>query len=140
MNLRDLFIKDFWWKLASFLLAIFIWSVVKGELRVGDDTSVPAIIDEYKKIPITLLRDPGDVRPLRVAPREVDVIISGVQTQLKNIRAEQIEVFVKLANVRNLDGERFKVQVTAPPGITVISVVPPEAQVKIQSPEESLKN
>lgn len=132
MNLRDFVIKDFWWKMGSFLLAVIIWGVVKGELRKGDDAGVPAIVGEFKKLPVTLLRDPGDLRPLRVVPREVDVFISGVQAQLKNVKAEQIEVFVKLADGPNLNGAPIKLSVTAPPGITVISVVPPVASVTIR--------
>lgn len=133
MNLRDFVIKDFWWKLGSFLLAVIIWGVVKGELRKSGDAGVPAIVGEFKKLPVTLLRDPGDLRPLRVVPKEVDVFISGVQAQLKNVKAEQIEVFVKLADGPNLNGTPLKLTVTAPPGISVISVVPPVASVTIRN-------
>jgi len=140
MNLRDIFVKDFWWKLASFLLAVFIWSVVKvtiqRELRMSDDAGIPAITGEFKKIPVTLLRDPGDVRPLRVVPREVDVIISGDQARLKNIKAQQIEVFVRLADIRKLDGTPLKLAVTAPSGITIIRVLPSEVLVNIRDAEE----
>ena len=132
MNLRDFVIKDFWWKLGSFLLAVIIWGVVKGELRKSDDGGVPAIVGEFKKLPVTLLRDPGDLRPLRVVPKEVAVFISGVQAQLKNVKAEQIEVFVKLADGPNLNGAPIKLTVTAPPGISIISVVPPVASVTIR--------
>lgn len=140
MNLRDIFIKDFWWKLASFLLAVFIWSVVKvtiqRELRMGDDVGVSAIIGGFKKLPVTLLRDPADVRPLRVIPREVDVIISGDQSQLKNVTAQQIEVFVNLSEVRRLDGVPIKISVTLPSGISLVKVDPPMAVVTIRDSED----
>ena len=140
MNLRDLFIKDFWWKLASFLLAVFIWSVVKvtiqRELRMGDEVGVSAIIGGFKKLPVTLLRDPADVRPLRVIPREVDVIISGDQSQLKNVTAQQIEVFVNLSEVRRLDGVPIKISVTLPSGISLVKVDPPIAVVTIRDSED----
>ena len=140
MNLRDLFIKDFWWKLASFLLAVFIWSVVKvtiqRELRMGDEVGVSAIIGGFKKLPVTLLRDPADVRPLRVIPREVDVIISGDQSQLKNVTAQLIEVFVNLSEVRRLDGVPIKISVTLPSGISLVKVDPPIAVVTIRDSED----
>ena len=140
MNLRDLFIKDFWWKLASFLLAVFIWSVVKvtiqRELRMGDEVGVSAIIGGFKKLPVTLLRDLADVRPLRVIPREVDVIISGDQSQLKNVTAQQIEVFVNLSEVRRLDGVPIKISVTLPSGISLVKVDPPIAVVTIRDSED----
>ncbi|MBC8002529.1 MAG: hypothetical protein H7X97_08065 [Opitutaceae bacterium] len=140
MNLRDMVIKDFWWKLASFLLAVFIWSVVKvtiqRELRMTDDTVVPAIIGGFKKVPVTLLRDPTDLRPLRVAPSEVEVIISGDQSLLKNVNARQVEAFVNLTEVRRLEGTPVKISVTLPSGIALIRVEPPTALVTVRDLED----
>jgi len=59
----------------------------------------------------------------------VNVVIRGEQARLQSLKAQDIEVFIKLADVRKLDAGPVKLVVTAPPGITIIRVIPTEALV-----------
>jgi YbbR domain-containing protein len=132
-------ISDFWVKAFSLALAVLIWKTVDHaiHLKTAAETSSAAKAERIiRALPISVMRDGADIHSFRLTPARVDVTLSA--PALQNIRDKDIEVYVNLKDV--LDGVAMhkRVQVFAPPEVTVIRVSPPEVSVDvIHFPETS---
>ncbi len=130
--MRDLFLKDFGWKLFSLCLAIGIWLTVHNILT---ETGSPEKTDMqrtniYSNQPVRIVSANTDVRSYQVAPAEVTVTLTGPADLMADLKANQIHAVVDLTGRTNLTQEITRdVQVAPPARITLIGVDPPSVQV-----------
>ena len=131
--MRDLFFKDFGWKLFSLLLAAFIWVTVHklieepGAVSVSSNNSMVT----FSNLPVFFVAAAANISTFHADPGSVSVTVSGPNTLMDLLDTNQIRATVDLTDVgqRNFDE---RVNVSVPPGVTVLNVAPP--RVKVMQP------
>jgi YbbR domain-containing protein len=133
--MRDLFFKDFGWKLFSLLLAAFIWLTVHklieepGVVSVSSNNSLAT----YSNLPVFFVAIAEDISTYHADPNTVSVSISGPNTLMDLLDTNQIRATVDLMDVGPKESEQ-RVNVSIPPGLTVLNVAPPRVKV-VQQPK-----
>ncbi len=121
--------NDFWWKLFSVFLAVAVWLTVH---KVREDPSVvPATggnMLSIGSVPVMIVSARADVRDFHALPGTVAVQVSGSPKDLAAVlQSKQIHAFVDLTDITNATPNlRRRVEVSTPPGVTLVSVDPPE--------------
>ncbi|MDD5138868.1 MAG: CdaR family protein [Verrucomicrobiales bacterium] len=125
--MRDWITKDFWWKLFSVFLAVAIWLTVH---KTAVPTSVVAGVPlTYGSVPVLVVSSASDVRDFRVLPGTVAVKVSGAAEVMAVLQANQIHAVVNLTDITAARNLKRRVEVSTPPGVTLVSVDPPEVGV-----------
>jgi len=131
--LRNLFFRDFLLKLFSLVLALLIWTIVSLAIRreVSPTAGVAAIpVDRtFSGIPILVVSAAADVRNFKVNPSQVEVTVRGEGELVKDLRANEIQALVDLTGVESARGFHKRIEISTPPGITHVQVVPEEVDV-----------
>jgi hypothetical protein len=133
--LREIFIKDFGWKLFSLLLAAFIWYTVhkiieEPKAAVVSPDNVPVI---YPNVPVVVVATAADAHIFGVDSNAVSVTVSGAKEVMDVLQANQIHATVDVSGFDDRSKELNRhVDVSVPWGVTVIDVEP--AQVKVILP------
>ena len=127
MVMRDWVTKDFGWKLFSLFLAVSIWLTVH---RIYEEprTAVASAVGDtvtFGSLPVLIVSAASDVRDFRVAPGTVTVKVSGSPEVLAVLQANQIRAVVDLTGIEAAKELRRRVDVSTPPGVTLVSVDPP---------------
>lgn len=126
--MRDFFFKDWAWKLFSLALAVVIWFTVH---RIVVDSTVPKASGDispltYYSLPVSLVSSSGNVRNYRALQPVVSVTVSGPREIIATLQANQIHALVDLTETNMANNEKQPVEVTVPPGVTLVSVKPAE--------------
>lgn len=129
--MRDWITKDFWWKFFSGFLAVAVWLTVH---KVREEPAVVATVTgspvTYDNLPVLVVSSASDVRSFRVLPGTVVVKVSGAPDVMAVLQANQIHPVVDLTGIADAPANlKRRVEVTAPPGVTLVSVEPPEVGV-----------
>jgi hypothetical protein len=123
--MRDWFTKDFGWKLFSFFLALGIWLTVH---KIYEEPKTAAFVAgdkvTYDNLPVLVVSTAEDVRDFRVVPAMVSVTVSGSSEVMAFLQANQIRAVVDLTDIESGHELRRKVEVSTPPGVTLVSVEP----------------
>ena len=123
--LRELFIKDWGWKLFSLLLAASIWLTVHNVIEPKNSTGVHVGSTlTYGNLPVFIVASAADVHLYHVLPDTVSVTVSGSPEAIAVLQANQIRATVDLTGVDAGKDLKRRVDVSAPSGITLISVEP----------------
>lgn len=136
MALRDWFIKDLGWKLFSVVLAVTIWLTVY-KIREESGGSTPALAGDrltYDDLPVLVVSTAADVRNFRVMPDTVAVTVSGPPDVMAVLQANQIRAVVDLTGIESGKEFRRRVDVSMPPGVTLVSVKPSSVDVIVPPP------
>lgn len=132
--LRQIVLRDFWLKLFSLALAILIWLTVSfarsggGQIFFSRGT-LPE--QTYYNIPVQVrFSATAAVRSFKVDPNVVAVTVRGDKKALEKLQAREILPLVDLAGIEEAArGFRKQIEVTTPPGVTFVQVVPDEVEV-----------
>jgi YbbR domain-containing protein len=132
--LRGLVERDFWLKLFSLALAILIWLTVSfARSGVGQSFFAGGKSQEqtYFNIPVQVrFSATTAVRSFKVDPIVVAVTVRGEKRALQKLQSREILALVDLAGIEEAArGFRKQIDVTTPPGITFVQVVPDEVEV-----------
>jgi YbbR domain-containing protein len=124
--MRDLFIKDFGWKLFSLLLAAFIWLTVHKIIEEPPSVTASAVSSPvtYGNLPVLIVATAADMRPYRVTPNTVSVTVSGPADAMAVLQANQIRPTVDLTDIDSATDLKRRVDVSVPSGVTLVSVEP----------------
>jgi hypothetical protein len=132
-GLREWLLDDFLWKLFSLLLAVSIWVTVH-HLLVGGQVTLPppnAATVTFGNIQVLIMARAADVHNYRVRPEVVSVTVSGSPAAISVVQANSIRVSVDLTDIESAKDLDRPVDVSMPPGISLVSVSPPRVSVVI---------
>ncbi len=138
--MSDWITKDFWWKLFSVFLAVVLWLTV---YKIREEPVVAVAVAgnpvTYDNLPVLVVSTASDVRDFRVLPGTVVVKVSGAPEVMAVLQANQIHPVVDLTDI--VAGHNFKrrVEVSTPPGVTLVNVEPAEVRVIFPPPVENKK-
>ncbi len=135
--MRDLFIKDWGWKLFSLFLAVAIWLTVHKIIEEPKESAATASANPvtYGNLQILVVASASDVHLYRVVPDTVSVTVSGPPEAIAVLQANQIRVIVDLTDVESAKDFKRRVDVSVPSGIELVSVDPPKVGVIIPAPK-----
>jgi len=131
--LRDIFFKDFGWKLFSLLLAAFIWYTVhkiieEPQAAVPANTFSPVT---YGELPVFIVATAADMHLFRVKPDKVSVTVSGPPEIMSVLQENQIRVTVDLSKFDSSQDPDQPVYVSVPGGATLVKVTPATVEVVV---------
>jgi hypothetical protein len=129
--MSDWMTKDFWWKLFSLVLAVVIWLTVH---KIREEPAVPVsaaagVLLTYGSVPVLVVSAASDVREFHVLPGTVAVKVSGPPEVMAVLQANQIHPVVDLTDVAAARNLKRRVEVSTPPGVTLVSVKPAEVEI-----------
>jgi YbbR domain-containing protein len=78
----------------------------------------------------------SDVRDFRVVPDTVAVKVSGSPEVMADLQANQIRAVVDLTDIQSARDLRRRVDISMPPGVTLVSVDPPKVDVIVPPPPD----
>jgi YbbR domain-containing protein len=135
--MRDLFIKDWGWKLFSLILAAGIWLTVHKIIdpKNAAVTSTGSTLT-YGNLPVLVVATASDVHDYRVLPGVVSVTVSGSSDAIAVLQVNQIRATVDLTGIESARDLKRRVDVSVPSGITLIGVDPPKVAVIIPPTQE----
>jgi YbbR domain-containing protein len=138
MAMRDWVTKDFSWKLFSLFLALAIWLTVHKIYEEPKTASGLAVGDTetFGTLPVLVVSTASDVRDFRVAPATVAVKVCGPPEIMANLQENQIHAVVDLTDIPSARDLRRRVDVSTPPGVTLVSVDPPKVGVIVPPPPD----
>jgi len=131
--MRDLFLKDWSWKLFSFVLALGIWLTVH-RILLETGSAEPRVSGNqvtYGNLPVFIVSSAADVHLYRVAPETVSVTVSGSPDAIAILQANQIRASVDLTDIESAKDLKRRVDIAVPSGITLIKVEPAKVGVII---------
>jgi hypothetical protein len=128
--MHDWITKDFWWKLFSLVLAVVLWLTV---YKIREEPVVPAAVSgvslTYGSLPVEVVAAASDVRNFRILPAAVAVKVTGPAEVMAVLQANQVRPFVDLTDIVAGRNPKRRVEVSTPPGVTLVSVEPAEVGV-----------
>jgi YbbR domain-containing protein len=136
--MRDWVTKDFGWKLFSLFLAVAIWLTVHKIYEEPGAAFGPAAGDTvtFGNLPVRVISAAADVRDFRAAPLTVKVTVSGPAEDMAKLQADQVHAVVNLTDIVPERDLHLPVEVSAPPGVTLVSVDPPKVGVIVPPPPD----
>ena len=136
--MRDWVTKDFGWKLFSLFLAVAIWLTVHKIYEEPRAASAPAAGSTvtFDNLPVLVVSSASDVRNFRVVPNTVSVKVDGPPEVMANLQASQIHAMVDLTDIQSAGDLRRQVDVSTPPGVTLVMVNPIQVDVIVPLPPD----
>ena len=129
--MRDLLLKDFWWKLFSLVLAAFIWFTVDKLIEEPQPADLSDVPVTYGELPVLIVASAADMHLYHVNPDKVSVTVNGPPSVMSVLEANQIRVTVDLSNLDPATGfsAPVEVDVSVPGGVTLVKVAPTKVRV-----------
>ena len=130
--IRNLFIRDFWLKLFSLVLAILIWKIVSLAIRHEVSPSVANLLgieSSFKDVPVTVMSTAGDVQSFKVNPTKVEVFVRMDPTRASEVQADDIRAIVDLTGIESAHDLHRQIRIITPPDVTFVRAVPDEVDV-----------
>jgi hypothetical protein len=134
--LRNLVTRDIWLKLFSLALAILIWLTVSFAIHhaLSPASALTGAQQQeltYTNIPLMVSATAGDLDAsvYEVRPNEVVVRVRGEPRALQQIQPGEIRAEVDVTGLGNVRGLHKRIVVSTPPGITLVQVIPDQAEV-----------
>jgi hypothetical protein len=131
--LRQLVLHDFWLKLFSLALSILVWVTVSFAIRQqGSPVNTLGLTMKeraFYNLPVVVMSSAEDVRNFKVSPNEIEVAVQGDGKILDKLQSKDIRAIVDLTGVEGARDLRKRIEISTPPGVTHVRVVPAEVQV-----------
>jgi YbbR domain-containing protein len=132
--LRDLFIKDWGWKLFSLLLAAAIWLTVHktfiDEPKNSDANAASSPVT-YHNLTVSIVSRTADMHLYRALPNTVSVTVSGPPEVIAVLQANEIRATVDLTENDSVRDLKWRVDVSVPPWVKLVNIDPPRVGVII---------
>jgi YbbR domain-containing protein len=126
MPMRDWITKDFGWKMVSLFLAVAIWLTVHKIYEEPGSSSGAAAGSTvtFDNLPVLIVSTAADVHDFRVAPTTVKITVSGPAEVMARLQANEVRPVVDLTDIGSARDLHRLVDVSAPPGVTLVTVDP----------------
>lgn len=134
-SIRNWLVVDFGWKLFSLLLAAGIWFTAHRILSESGQLAGDGSPITYGNLPVTVVSAGVDLQGFELQQSNVTVTVTGPPEAIGKLQANQIRATVFLTDARSANTGKQHVDVSVPPGITVVSVKPDSIGV-IVAPEK----
>ena len=124
--MRDWITKDFAWKLFSLFLAVAIWLTVHKiyeEPKTSSSTAGGSTV-AFDNLPVLIVSTAADVHDFRVEPITVKVTVKGSTEVMTRLQANDLRAVVDLTDIESARDLHRLVEISAPPGVTLVSVEP----------------
>jgi YbbR domain-containing protein len=82
-------------------------------------------------LPVLVVSAAADVRAFRVRPAEVDVTVRGEREVLDRLTEKDVRITVDLTDIAAARSLLKHVNVSTPPGVTLVSVTPPDVDIVV---------
>jgi hypothetical protein len=117
MAMREFVLNNFRWKLTALVLAMLVWFVIKFPAFRGITGGRSQTLTGQT---IMVLKTPGDPRVFRILPPQVAVTVQAS----RDLQADDLEVFVNLTAMADVDTTYKQVLVRGGDGARIISIQP----------------
>ena len=127
MWLREFIQHNLWLKIFAFALAVLTWSTLRYMAKdaVGIQSGFSRLGQaEFSRMQVNALASLDDRHAYRIEPDEVTLTVSGRGADLDKLSAQDIQVFVNLAGIREARDLVRQIKVHCPPGIVVEKIRP----------------
>jgi hypothetical protein len=128
MPLQDLILRNFWLKFFSVALATVIWLSIhygiQNESPMSQANAKRLLVQEYIRVPVTLVTRPGDPRVFRINPNEVVVIAVGEETAMRRAASKDFKVSLDLTDFHSTEAIEMELKSQAPADVTVEDISP----------------
>jgi hypothetical protein len=138
--MRNLLTKDVGWKLFSLALAMGIWFTVHALSREALTPARPLeswATRTFSDVSVLVVSAAADVREFTVRPALVQVTVSGRPEVMTALEEKEIRVTVDLTGIEAARDLKKRVDVSVPPGVTVVRVAPAELDVVVPPKPEN---
>jgi YbbR domain-containing protein len=132
--LRHVFLDDFVLKLFSLALAFLFWITVSFAIQQKEALPIPALpltpeVRTIFNLPIVVVSSTSDVHSIKVTPNQAEVVVQCDPQTIQNLQSKDLRALVDLTGLDVARSPRRKIEVSVPAGVSLIGVIPPEAQV-----------
>jgi YbbR domain-containing protein len=127
MPIQNIILRNFWLKFFSVALATVIWLSIHYGIQNESLSRLSAnrlLAQEYIRVPVTVVKAPGDRRVFKIAPREVVVIIMGDEAALRSASNRDFKVMLDLTEFHSQQPEPVELRSEAPADVTVEEISP----------------
>src|SRR5688572_26624334 len=104
MNVREVLLNNFWWKVTAFLLAILAW--LGFQPRDKRPNLFPDARINYTRYlvahPVTITKPATDTHEYKVTPSFVDITLSGDEKILRKLDAAELRATVDVGEFRGM--------------------------------------
>lgn len=141
--LRHLVLDDFQLKLFSLALALLFWITVSFAIqqKEGLPTPAPSLPTEMRSffhIPVGIVSADADVHNFKVSPGQVEVKVQGDPPIIENLQSKDLRALVDATGMEAAKSANRRIDIVAPAGVTILNVVPLEAEV-IPPPKPTIR-
>jgi YbbR domain-containing protein len=135
--MRDWLTKDFYWKAFSLLMAIGIWLTVRRISGEPDKQSLgaPSVRNTYDLHLLAVSAD-NDVHNVQLSPQTVNATVIGPPEIINHLQPSQIHAVVNLTGFNSARNLLRDVEISPPPGVTVVNIDPPQVSVTLPATHE----
>jgi YbbR domain-containing protein len=134
--MRDWLTKDIGWKIFSVILALVIWLTIH-QIREEPETRAAAGVENtYGNLPVLVVSASANVHDFRVEPDTVSITVGGPPDAMAVLQANQIRAVVDITDIKPSKNPRRHVDISTPPGVTLVNVEPPEVNVVAPSQKQ----
>jgi hypothetical protein len=128
--MRDLIAKDFHWKAFSILMAMGIWFTVHRISAEPDKQPITATgVKNTYDLGLVAVSDNSDVHNAQLAPRTVNVTVSGPAEIMDKLQPRDLHALVNLTGISSAENLPRDIQISLPRGVTVVDIEPPQVTV-----------
>lgn len=140
--MSDLFLRNFWLKMASLILATLIWLTVQANLdkenrgvypdkNLSDEWDRRVVTQKRFELPVTIFSGGSNSMVYHSIPTNVTVTFSGEAVRINGLEEREVLAFVDAGGVTDPQHEVFPVLVNAPATVNLLRVIPPVVRLKL---------
>jgi AmiR/NasT family two-component response regulator len=133
MSVRNLILHNFWLKLFSIALATVLWLAIDNSIH-NEQSLNQLLTADYIRVQVSVQTAPGDKRVFRITPNEVIVIAVGKDAASFQATRKDVRVNLDLTHFDAQASSTQELKAQAPPGITVLEIIPYTVQIQQVSP------
>lgn len=112
-------------------MAVGIWLTVRKETETPAVHAPNLTKNTYGNVPVLVVSATANVRAAQLDPQSVNVTVSGPSETMGNLNASQVHAFVNLTGLNSAQSLPRDVEISLPPGATVVDVEPPQVAVTL---------
>jgi hypothetical protein len=115
-------------------LAIVIWLIVqtiRNEAGTGVNPLGAMMTRTFNDLPVLVVSAAATVREFEVKPKVVQVTVSGGPEAVAALQESEIHVIVDLTDIEPAENLKKRIDVSVPMGVTVVRVIPADADVVV---------